>query len=501
MPEPFSLMGLRFAHALVGAIALAGAHAAAWAQGTGLVDVASQAQPAAEAVAAAAEHPPTRFSIFEGYAGVLIASFLVTLLATPIMRRVAIANGIIDRPSDPRKIHKIPVAYLGGVGVYLGIMAGVFFSLIATKVPGLVDFHASKSSNLIDAQFHLPVPLSVLLGLTIIVLVGVIDDMVGISPRVKIAGQLFAAAALAYETVGVRMAAGLVLPFCHALNLPITTIPTDIGPVETVAWMMPWFGGGTITIDFIYWISTGIIALAVVGLCNASNLIDGLDGLLSGTTAISAIGLLIIALGLALADDGKLDSQRLVLCLAVIGACLGFLPHNFNPATIFLGDAGSLLLGFAMCAIILSLGDTGKTHLVAAGLICYMLPLLDTCLAIIRRKMEGKPISAADDQHLHHILKRRLGVKKAVLVLYGVAGTFAALGAMVSLGRARVVYMLALIAVSFIGVTAIKIARRRAIEAQMLAREAGLAPAVPQPPQPPQGSDAASTDASLRSAS
>jgi UDP-GlcNAc:undecaprenyl-phosphate GlcNAc-1-phosphate transferase len=427
---------------------------------------------------------PSRFSIFEGYAGVFIASFLVTLFATPIMRRVAIKHGIIDRPSDPRKVHKIPVAYLGGIAVYLGLMAGVFFSLLGTRFPGLVDYHASKAANLIDSEFHLPVPMSVLLGLTIIVLVGVIDDMVGISPRVKIGGQLFAAAALAYETVGVRMAAGIVLPFCHALGLPITTIQTDMGPVETVAWMMPWVGGGTITIDFIYWISTGIIAMAVVALCNASNLIDGLDGLLSGTTAISGVGVLIIALGLALADDGKLDSQRIVLCLAVIGACMGFLPHNFNPATIFLGDAGSLLLGFAMCALILSLGDTGKTHLVAAGLICYMLPVLDTSLAIIRRKMEGKPISAADDQHLHHILKRRFGVKKAVLILYGMAGTFAMLGAMVSLGRARVVYLLALVAVAFIAVTAIKIARRRAIEAQILAREAGLAPAVPQPVQP-----------------
>jgi UDP-GlcNAc:undecaprenyl-phosphate GlcNAc-1-phosphate transferase len=209
----------------------------------------------------------------------------------------------------------------------------------------------------------------------------------------------------------------------------------------------------------------------VLALCNASNLIDGLDGLLSGTTAISSIGLLIVALGLAVVDDGPRDSQRIILCLAVLGACLGFLPHNFNPATIFLGDAGSLLLGFCTCVIILTLGDKGQTHLVVAGLIIYALPILDTALAIVRRKMEGKSISAADDQHLHHMLRRGFGVKGAVLCLYGIAATFAALGVGMSLVRARIIYLLAMVLAAYIGVTAIKIARRRAIEAQAAAAD------------------------------
>src|SRR6185369_10438896 len=98
--------------------------------------------------------------------------------------------------------------------------------------------------------------------------------------------------------------------------------------------------------------------LFVLGACNASNLIDGLDGLLSGVTAIANVGLLIIALGLAAADDGPRDGARIVLGLAVLGACLGFLPHNLNPATIFLGDAGSLLLGYCTIVIVLMLGDT-----------------------------------------------------------------------------------------------------------------------------------------------
>jgi UDP-GlcNAc:undecaprenyl-phosphate GlcNAc-1-phosphate transferase len=312
--------------------------------------------------------------------------------------------------------------------------------------------------------------------------VGVIDDMKGISPRVKIGGQLFAAACLAFEAVGVRLAEGIILPIARSANIPLMEVQISGQMIETVGFVIP---GTGIPIDIVYWAGTAIIGLSVVALCNAANLIDGLDGLLSGTTVFSAGGILIIALGMAVADDGPLDSQRLVLCLALIGALMGFLPHNFNPATIFLGDAGSLLIGFVMCVLILSLGQTGKTHLVAAGLIAFLLPILDTALAIVRRKMEGKPISAADDQHLHHLLKRALGVKRAVLVLYAIAASFAFLAAFLTLGRARLVYLLATVLVAYIGVTAIKIARRKFIEQQMLLKEAGLAPSVPQPAEPP----------------
>lgn len=441
---------------------------------------------------------PTRISIFEGYAGVLMVSFLVALVATPIMRRLAIMNGVIDRPSDPRKVHKVPVAYLGGVAVYLGMMAGILFSLFAIRFPALVEFHHTQWTN--EDGIRWPVPVSVLLGMTVIVTVGVLDDVMSISPRVKIGGQLFAAAALAIDTVGVRLAAGLLLPFANALGLETTFVNN----IETLLLRIPlpeFLGGGSIPVDIVYWVGTAIIGLAVVALCNASNLLDGLDGLLSGTSAISAVGLLVIALGMALMDDGPRDSQRIVLILAVIGACLGFLPHNFNPATIFLGDAGSLLLGFVMCVIILSMGDMGRTQYVVAGLICFAVPIIDTALAIVRRKMEGKSISAADDQHIHHMLKRAFGVKKAVFILYGIAGSFALLGALVSLGRARMVYMLAMLLAAFIGVTAIKIARRRHLEAQAAAMAAGLVPQVPavvSPPTPDTTEQGAAKEAQAR---
>ena len=207
--------------------------------------------------------------------------------------------------------------------------------------------------------------------------------------------------------------------------------------------------------------------LFVLGACNASNLIDGLDGLLSGTTAICGLGLLVVALGLAAVDTGPRDAQRIILCMAMVGACLGFLPHNFNPATIFLGDAGSLQLGFLTIVIVLTLGNEGQTQLVLAGLIIYAIPIIDTTLAIVRRKLAGKKMSEADSDHLHHMLKRALGVKGAVLSLYAIGGLFALLGVMLSESRARVVYLLTLIFASYIIVTAIKIARRKQIEAEL----------------------------------
>lgn len=416
---------------------------------------------------AAGEAPTSalgRLDVFHGYVGVFVIAFVITLLATPIVRRLAVANGVIDRPSDPRKIHKIPIAYMGGVAVYLGIIFGLFYAILSVRFPGMVTWHAS--SRLIEGDHHSPVPYSVLLGITVIMFVGLIDDIVGVSPRVKVGGQLLAAAALAMEDFGTKVADGIVTPLGKLVGL------------QDLVWKIPLpfelpFYGSSVTFDLVYWSGTAIIAVFVIGACNASNLIDGLDGLLTGVTAIAVMGLLVIALTLAVWDDGPRDAQRVILSLAVLGACMGFLPHNFNPATIFLGDAGSLMLGFCTITLILSLGDTpGKTHLVVAGLIIYSIPIIDTVLAIVRRKMAGKSISSPDDQHLHHMLKRALGVKGAVLVLYAIGGTFALIGVALSLGKARVIYVLALLFISFIVVTAIKIARKKQIEDQAAAYDA-----------------------------
>jgi UDP-GlcNAc:undecaprenyl-phosphate GlcNAc-1-phosphate transferase len=406
-----------------------------------------------------------RLEILQGYTSVFVVAFLVTLLATPLMRRLAVANGIIDRPSEARKVHRMPIAYLGGVAVFLGLMAGCLYSYLATVQSGLIDYHATK--HLVDGAPLTYVPISVLLGMTVIMLVGLIDDVTGISPRYKIAGQFVAAAALAVENVGVKVAAGVMIPAANMLGIKTVLM----GGVETIGFNIHLFGT-TIPVDAVYWAGTAIIAIFVLGACNASNLIDGLDGLLTGVTSIANIGLLVIALTLAFVDDGPRDAQRLILCMAILGACLGFLPHNFNPATIFLGDAGSLLLGYCTVVVILTLGDTGKTHLVMAGLIIYAIPLIDTCLAIMRRKLAGQSISSADDQHLHHMLKRALGVKGAVLALYAIGIGFAVLGVGVSVVRARAIFALTMVFAAYIGVTAIKIARRKQIEDQAAAYDA-----------------------------
>lgn len=407
-----------------------------------------------------AESASTQLDILSGYILVFAIAFLVTVLSTPLVRKLAIANGIVDHPSEARKIHKIPIAYLGGVAVYLGIIAGIMFSYIAADFPSLIQYHTISPENMTDGITNPIVPLWLGLGMTSIVLVGLLDDVTGIPPRVKLGGQLVAAAAMALGNVGINVAAGVLTPTLgRLLDNPdlIYQIPL---PIE-----IPMLGS-SVQLDLIYWSGTAVIAIFVLGACNASNFIDGLDGLLTGVTSIAMIGLLAISLTLAMLDDGIFDAPRIIFGLAVLGACLGFLPHNFNPASIFLGDTGSLLLGYCSAVMILSLGDTGKTWLVAAGLIIYAIPIIDTALAIFRRKLAGKKMSDPDADHLHHMLKRAFGVKGAVFTLYGIGIAFAIMGVALSYFRGRLIYALALLMASYIGVYAIKVARQSQIHTQ-----------------------------------
>jgi len=403
-----------------------------------------------------------QLDILSGYMMVFAVAFMVTVLVTPLIRKLAIANGIVDVPSEARKIHKIPVAYLGGVAVYLGIIAALVFSYLSVDIPGLIDYHPMSPDHMMDGLYNPIVPPWIALGMTSIVLVGLLDDITGIPPRVKLGGQLVAAAALTLGNVGVNVAAGVLKPTLGRLLQN-----EDLIYQIPLPFHLPGFGT-SVHVDIIYWTGTAIIAIFVLGACNASNFIDGLDGLLTGVTSIAMVGLLAIALTLAITDDGIFDGPRIIFGLAVLGACLGFLPHNFNPASIFLGDTGSLLLGYCSAVMILSLGDTGKTWLVAAGLIIYAIPIIDTALAILRRKLAGKKMSDPDDDHLHHMLKRSLGVKGAVFTLYGIGMVFALLGVMLSYFRGRVIYALVMMIASYIVVYAIKIARQSRLTEQAL---------------------------------
>ncbi|MEM9064363.1 MAG: MraY family glycosyltransferase [Planctomycetota bacterium] len=449
----------------------------------------AQRVSALEGAEPAAEQAPSMLALFNGYIWVAVVAFLVSVIATPIMRQLALSQGIIDRPSDPRKVHRRPIAYLGGAAVFLGLMFGILFSYFAYRFDWLIEFHATEHGTPETLGNPLPVPLSILAGMAVITIVGLLDDVFHLPPWPKIGGQLFAAAALAYEDVGVKVAAGLLQPIANVLGF------------EDLIFTVP-LGGMSFQIDLIYWTGTLIIAGFVIGACNASNLIDGLDGLLTGTTAIAAMGLLFIAMLLALADDGPLDGMRLVLCLALLGACLGFLPHNFNPASIFLGDSGSMLMGYTTIVIVLTLGDTGRTNLVIAGLVIYGVPLTDTVLAIVRRKLAGKSVSVADDQHLHHMLKRALGVKGAVFVLYAIGLGFAVLGVLLSVSRARVGYAASLLFASYIGIIAIKAARQAQLEreADEKATRHELPVTSPRTPAAPEPSEAVETKTTEESA-
>lgn len=374
------------------------------------------------------------------YVPVFVIAFIVTLCVTPVVRMLAVKGGVVDLPDSARKMHRFPIAYLGGLAVLAGLCAGLIYSyLTAASSPPEYEM----------------VPFAILLGIFAISFTGFMDDVWHWDPRLKIAGQLVAAAGLAISDVGVNVATGFLTPF--------------MGVPDTVLFEL--MGQPILAESIYYWTGTFLIALFVIGGCNAANLIDGLDGLLSGSTVIMSLGFLAIALLMALnpeEDSLALAGSRVVVCLALLGAVLGFLPFNFNPAVIFLGDCGSLLIGYMCVVIILMFGDAGQTHLVIAGLIVFALPIMDTLLAIIRRKLAGLPMSAPDDGHLHHMLLRSTkSVKLAVFVLYALTTLFAVIGVLLaylyiySVVQGRFVYATFLVLFSLVSAFAIKAARRK----------------------------------------
>jgi UDP-N-acetylmuramyl pentapeptide phosphotransferase/UDP-N-acetylglucosamine-1-phosphate transferase len=466
-------------------------------------------------------------NLLNSYAHVLVVAFVVTLLFTPLVRRLALAGGVVDEPDAKRKMHDYAVPYLGGLAVFFGLIVALAVSYFTG------DEYTSE---------YAAVPLAVVIGMVAITFTGLADDVWGWDPRLKIAGQLVAAAALAIEDVGVRVAEGVLNPF-------VLQVTGESGP-DVVLFSI---GGFDFLSGYVYyWTGTAIIAIFVLGGCNAANLLDGLDGLLAGVVGVIAIGLLAICLLMIPADnagmshareiaelaqqrvveyheetgrypptidalvdagslqpdevqmptgwsllynprygrvatDGRLmGGARIVLCMALLGAVLGFLPYNFNPASIFLGDCGSLLLGYMCVVIILMLGDRGQTHLVFAGLIVFSVPIMDTTLAIIRRWLAGTPFSVPDRHHIHHQLLRALGgVKRAVLSLYGISLAFAVVGVTLAALvmrtglRVRMIYTIALVLFSFIGVVAVKAARTQQRRATESGAPRGSGPARP----------------------
>lgn len=351
--------------------------------------------------------PKTAGQVLSDYFWVFLVAMAISLACTPVFARIASALDIVDRPSG-RKVHKAPTPYLGGLAILAGwLVAVVVGSLTFLTEPG------SKA----------PI-LGVVVGATIAASVGLIDDLTDLRPAFKICGQLLAAYALIFSGVGLQISHLLLHPLGIVLSPKLTTAT-----------------------------SAAFSVMVVLGVCNSVNLLDGLDGLCSGVIVIMVSALTVLVLRLAQVGlDSVYDPTRMIVCMAILGAILGFLPYNFNPASIFMGDAGSMLLGFVLAALFLLLGENAlNLRWFYAAIVVFGLPAMDTTLAIIRRVSAGRSLMAPDADHLHHqLIRRGLSVRQAVALLYVLASLFALTGLMFTTVRIRYGTVLILFVVGII---------------------------------------------------
>lgn len=334
---------------------------------------------------------------------VLVAAFLSAGAATLLCRNFALRWGIVDRPDELVKTHKTPVAYLGGVGMLAGVLGGTLTGIICLMRSGL---------DLLSLRWLL----GILAGASLACIVGVIDDIIDLRPRHKLLGQT--AAALILVAVGIGP------------NMVKLLEPVGVSLPGQVAWLLQ----GLITVLF------------VLGASNSLNLLDGLDGLCAGVTSIISLAMLILAVHLAtwgFSESG--DTVRIITALALMGAALGFLPLNRHPARIFMGDAGSLLLGFVMAALMLLFAERFPRWCLAS-IVIFGLPILDTAVALVRRRLNHRPLFVSDRGHLYdQMMDRGLSLQKTVGICYVLAGLYALAGLVMSQMRTRHAFLGALL--------------------------------------------------------
>jgi UDP-GlcNAc:undecaprenyl-phosphate/decaprenyl-phosphate GlcNAc-1-phosphate transferase len=370
--------------------------------------------------------------VLSPYIYVFYAAFLVSFLFTPVMRQIALYYRVIDQPDANRKMHKEPVAYLGGIAVFLG-----WLSALATSQ--YVQTHRLDSSII-----HLQWPVAIAVGATMIVMLGLWDDTRKIKPWMKIAVQVIAAIALLHGGVGADSTGPLLTPVI--IRLPMVV------HMQTAT-----------ASAFIHWVvlstSCMMTITLVVGCCNATNLMDGLDGLCGGVTAIIAAGFVFLAVHMATfghLGTTNTEGMRVVLGLALLGAVLGFVPFNFNPASIFLGDTGSMFIGFSFATLLTMMAEERPKWFLAA-FVMFALPVLDTALAFVRRWVNKRPIFSADLHHIHHqLLARGFTVRQTVTISYGLAICFTLLGGAIVFMRTRYVVAAYMVIFGFIIVAAYK---------------------------------------------
>lgn len=288
--------------------------------------------------------------------------FLFVLAIIPFIKKVAIHINAIDIP-NARKVHKVPIPRLGGLGIYMGFLLGyILFGTMSIRMN------------------------SILIGSFIIIITGIVDDIKPIPAKIKFFFQVLAASVVAFY--------GQIL----LKDLSAFGIYIDFGIFSYI-----------------------ITILFIVAIINCINLIDGLDGLAAGLSSIYFITIGIVILGWTHTFD--LDAM---LTFIMLGATLGFLCHNFNPAKIFMGDSGSMFLGYII-AVIALLGFKNVTVTTLLAPICLLaIPVMDTLFAILRRLINKKPIDEPDKEHLHHqLLNLNLSHRNTVLVIYLVDSLFA----------------------------------------------------------------------------
>ncbi|WP_040952365.1 glycosyltransferase family 4 protein [Gorillibacterium massiliense] len=298
------------------------------------------------------------------------AACVLSILMTPLMKKLAFKVGAVAMPNH-RTVHKKPMAQLGGLAIFAAFVLTYF---IVTPFSGYED------------KSHIAIGL--ILGGTIIAITGALDDRFNLSPKVKLLGQLLAA--------GVAVAFGLEI---DVIRIPFLSSEQFIQ---------------------YNWISIPLTIVWIVGVTNAVNLIDGLDGLSAGVSSIAAGTILVTAIMM-----NPLQPMVILLSAILIGSSLGFLFFNFHPAKLFMGDSGALFLGYALS--ILSIMGYKQATIVSflVPVLILGVPLSDTFLAILRRKLNNKPITVADKEHLHHCLMNMgFSMRKTVIIIYGIAFTF-----------------------------------------------------------------------------
>jgi UDP-GlcNAc:undecaprenyl-phosphate GlcNAc-1-phosphate transferase len=323
-------------------------------------------------------------------------SFALSLILTPIFRDVFRSYGVVDEPDGGRKLHKHPIPRVGGIAIACAYVACFFIVPLLSRNP--FEDKLSLVWNLLPA-------------VAVIFVVGIIDDLFGLKPWQKLIGQL-GAAGLAYWA-GVRIMDVVGFPTQSWWSLPVT-----------ILWLL------TCT--------------------NAFNLVDGMDGLAAGVGLFATLTIFLAAI-----LHGNTPLAMATFPLA--GCLLGFLFYNFNPATIFLGDSGSLLIGFLLgCYGVIWTQKSATLLGMTAPLMALSIPLIDVGLAVVRRALKRQPIFSADRGHIHHrLLDRGLTPRRAVLILYGICSlvaVFSLLQSVVSNDRLSGVIIVLFCAVAWVGI-------------------------------------------------